>query len=336
MSSLGFDVGTYNLVCARRNENGTEINYTKEINAYIELDLQNQNKAFFNIVKGRVPIIERGDKGYIFGQAALDMALAMPKLELKRPMSGGCLNPKEKDSFKILQLMCHSMVGRDIQDKEVIYYCVPANAVNAETDSDFHREVLHDVFKSYNIGGKKLTPYHMNEAMAIIYAELADKQFTGIAVSAGSGMINFCYSMYATEVCSFSIVNSGDWIDQQAAKACGETPVFVNRAKHKIDLNKDPVNEIEQAIKIQYKLMVDHTVMNIKQALQRAENKIQTDQPIDIIVAGGTSSPPGFVEMFKEAIDNARLPIPIGNIRKPDDHLYTVARGLLVAAEASQ
>src|SRR6185503_6810539 len=123
MSGIGYDCGTYNLICARRNEDGNKIDCVKEVNAFIELNLEDQNRSFFNVVKGKVPLIERGDKGYVFGQAAIDMALTMPKLELKRPMSDGCLNPKEKDAFKLLQLMCHSMIGKNVQDKEVVYYC---------------------------------------------------------------------------------------------------------------------------------------------------------------------------------------------------------------------
>lgn len=334
--AIGFDVGTYNLICARRVPNGNEIKCSREVNAFIELNLEDQNRSFFNVVKDKVPLIERNNKGYIFGQAAIDMALTLPKLELKRPMSDGCLNPKEKDAFKILQLMCHSIIGKTTNDKEVLYFCVPANAVNAETDANFHRDVLSDIFKSYKVDGKTLVPFHINEAMALIYAELGDKQFSGIGISFGAGMVNFCHSIYATEVSSFSIVNAGDWIDHQAAKATGETAVFINKAKQKLDLTATPTNFVERAIKAQYKLMVENTVANIKKVMLSSDNKVRTEQPIDIIVAGGTASPNGFVDLVKEVITSAKLPIPIGEIRRPDDHLYAVARGCLVAAEASQ
>jgi actin-like ATPase involved in cell morphogenesis len=336
MSAIGFDVGTFNLICARRGENGSEVKCSREVNAFIELNLEDQNRSFFNVVKGKVPLIERGDKGYIFGQAAIDMALTLPKLELKRPMSDGCLNPREKDAFKILQLMCHSMIGKIANDKEVLYFCVPANAVNAETDANFHRDVLADIFKSYKVDNKTLVPHHINEAMALVYAELGEKQFSGIGISFGAGMVNFCHAIYATEVSSFSIVNAGDWIDNQAAKATGETPVFINKAKTKIDLTATPTNFVERAIKAQYRLMVENTVANIKKAIQNSENKIRSEEPIDVVVAGGTASPNGFVELVKEVIASAKLPIPIGEIRRPNDHLYAVARGCLVAAEASQ
>jgi hypothetical protein len=333
---LGFDPGTFNLVCARRGEDNNEIHYKKNINAFIQLNLADQNRAFLNVIKGKVPIIERENYGYIFGQSAVDMALTLKNVELKRPMSDGCLNPTEKDAFKILQIMCHSLIGKLDKEKEVIYYCVPANAVNRNTNADLHRNVLADIFKSYKIDGKTLVPFHINEALALIYAEFAEKQFTGAGISFGGGMVNFCYAMYAAEVSSFSIVNAGDWIDQQAAMATGETPIFINKVKQKIDLSVAPADFIERAIQAQYRLMIENTVANIKKALLSTEKNIRSEAPIDVVVAGGTASPNGFVELVKEIITEAKLPIPIGTIYRPEDHLYTVARGCLVAAETSQ
>jgi len=251
-------------------------------------------------------------------------------------MKDGCLNPKEKDAFKILQIMCHSLVGKTEEDKEVLYYCVPANAVNHETDADYHRKVLEQIFKGYKVDGKSLQVHHINEALALVYAELAHKQFTGIGISFGAGMINFCYAIYAAEVCSFSIVNSGDWIDQQAAKATGESPTFINKAKTKVDLTVPPTNLVERAVQTQYHLMVEKTVANIKKALSEKSAQVRSDNPIDIVIAGGTTSPNGFVELVRETVAAANLPIPVGEIRKPEDHLYAVARGCLVAAEVSQ
>lgn len=73
--AIGFDVGTYNLICARRSSNGSEIKCIKEVNAFLEMNLENHNRSFFNIMKDKVSLIERDNKGYIFGQAAIDMAL---------------------------------------------------------------------------------------------------------------------------------------------------------------------------------------------------------------------------------------------------------------------
>ena len=53
------------------------------------------------------------------------------------------------------------------------------------------------------------------------------------------------------------------------------------------------------------------------------------------MIAGGTSSPNGFANLFREVLEQTTLPIKIGDIIKPDDPLYSVARGCLIAAEAA-
>jgi hypothetical protein len=79
--------------------------------------------------------------------------------------------------------------------------------------------------------------------------------------------------------------------------------------------------------------MIENTVAGIKKGIEENQKKTVNDKPIDIIVAGGTSSPPGFVELFKEVLSNAKLDIELGDVRRPADPLYVVSRGCLAAAE---
>lgn len=332
---IGFDCGTYNLICARRGEDKNEIKYRKEVNAF--LDVQLEQRHAFNMLKASgVPLIEREKVAYIVGDAAVNFAYAMPQLSLKRPMKDGCLNPVEKDAFRILSIMMHSLVGEVDKDKDVVYYSVPANAVNMTTDADYHQKILESILKAYKVNGKTITPYAINEGLALVYAELGHKAFTGIGISFGAGMVNFCYSIFSHPVFNFSIVNSGDWIDEQAAKAAGETPTTINKLKQKIDLTKLPTNVAERAIQGQYRIMIERTMSEIKKAILDAGNSVRVENPVDIIIGGGTASPPGFVETLQEVVKGMDFPVPVGEIKKPQDHLYAVARGCLVAAENAQ
>jgi len=333
--AIGFDVGTYNLICARRGADKSEVKYRKEVNAFLELLLENRHA--FNMFKAsNVPLIEMDKIAYIVGEKAVDLAYAMPQLILRRPMKNGTLNPQEKSAFRILSIMVNSLIGEVEKDKEVVYYSVPANAINEKTDAEYHQKILESILKAYKVNGKTIQAYPINEGLALVYAELAVKAFTGIGVSFGAGMVNFCYSIFSHPVFSFSIVNSGDWIDEQAAKASGETTTTINRMKTKIDLTKPPMNVVERAIQGQYRIMVEHTMSAIKKAILDAGNTVRVDNPVDIIVGGGASSPPGFVEMVREVIRGLDYPIPIGDVKRPEDHLYAVARGCLVAAENAQ
>lgn len=701
MSGIGFDCGTYNLVSCHRDDKNNFV-YKREVNAFLEIPLD--NRFVFNMMKSSgVPLIERDKVAYALGEAACNMAYTMSALELKRPMIHGCVNPKEKDAFQIMSIMIHSLIDGVKKDGELLYYCVPANAINQETDADYHQRILEAIFKAFKAEtGYKVDAHPINEALALVYAELGKKAFTGIGVSClcpgtkiytkegikniedvkvndlvlthkgrwrpvtnvitkefeglqtklqisgytnntenykfvdnheiyvcrngkwqwigceeanegdivgepieqqnleaknqgmticerktnskeyskkrieitadvwrligyfladgslnhhenclnfdfkkdeiynikdvqeillknfkkestltahgenctrikvysaglvsyfkkfytqnkeknlpwnlsglskgdcinllaglvrgdgsvtdysicfentssclalltkqlfsrlgipasisyreprshvfenrkiegkkivwkvdsgskttmqslcqiiseiccdnsthseklfinqgmccgkiqkiehddykgivydlqveedhsfsgpqltihncGAGMVNICYAMYGNPVFAFSIVNSGDWIDRQAAKATGETISFINKEKTKIDLTKPPASLVERAIHTQYRLMIEHTVAGIKRGFSDITKTVRTDTPVDVVIAGGTSSPYGFANIFKETIEQVDLPIKIGEIIKPNDPLYSVARGCLIAAEAA-
>lgn len=333
--AIGFDVGTYNLVCCNRDEKGNFV-YKREVNAFLEMPLDND--FVFNMMKmAGVPLIHREDANvaYALGEAAVNIAYTMTQLDLKRPMKDGCVNPREADAFQILNIMIHSLLDDLSHDKPVLCYCVPANALNEETDADYHRKVIEAIFKAFKSDkGYTVDARAINEGMALVYAELKPKMFTGIGCSFGAGMVNVAFSLFGAEVFSFAIVNSGDWIDKQSAKATGETIAFINKQKHKINLNKSPTNLVERAIMTQYELMIERAVTGIKKGLESNRDKAaKLEAPIDFVVAGGTASPPGFDTMFETLLRGANLPIEIGKVIMPSDPLYSVARGCLIAAE---
>lgn len=334
---LGFDCGTYHVVCCRRTKEN-EISYKKEVNAFLELPLE--NRFVFNMMKNAgVPLIESPEHnmGYALGEAAVNMAYTMTQIELKRPMKDGCLNPKERSAQQIMNVMCHSLVGEIDEDDSILYYSVPANAINQQTDSDYHAKVLEAMFRSYRSeNGYKLDPRPINEALALVYAELGNKNWTGVGVSCGAGMVNICYAIYGAPIFQFSIVNSGDWIDKMASKAIGEeTTTYVNREKMHADLTVDnPETLVQRAIKTQYEIMIQHTVSGIKKGVEEMGNKARSEAPIDIVVAGGTSMPKGFDILFRKMLEQAKITsMNIGEVIRPADPLFSVARGCLIAAE---
>ena len=297
-----------------------------------------ENRFVFDMMKkAGVPLIEREKRAYALGEAAVNMTYTMSALELKRPMIHGCVNPKEKDAFQIMSIMIHSLINNVNRDGETLYYCVPANAVNQDTDADYHQRILDAIFKAFkNETGYRVSAHPINEALALVYAELGKKAYTGIAASFGAGMVNICYAMYGSPVFSFAIVNSGDWIDRQAAKATGESISYINKEKTKIDLTKPAANLVERAIHTQYQLMIEHTVNGLNKGFSDINKTVRTDGEVDVVIAGGTSSPNGFAQLFKQTLDKADLPIKVGNVIQPSDPLYSVARGCLIAAEASK
>jgi len=339
---IGFDAGTYNLVVCKRDENNNFV-YKREVNAFIEVPMK--DRLVFNMMRDAVdennqpcvPLIEVKDSGvaYALGEAAMRIAYSMPALEIKRPMHAGCLNPKEKHAQQIMGIMVHSLID-NATDKEPLYYSIPANAINEQTDADYHSLVLKSMFDAFeDEQGHKVVPNPINEALALVYAELAKKAYTGLGISCGGGMVNLCFAVFGAPVFQFSLVNSGDWIDSQAARATGESIAYINKEKMNVDLTKTPDLLVHRAIKSQYELMIQKTISGIKKGLEEAGNKVRTNHPIDIVVAGGTASATGFDVLFADAVKQAKLPLDLGEIIRPKDPLYSVARGCLLAAEAS-
>jgi 6-phosphogluconolactonase/glucosamine-6-phosphate isomerase/deaminase len=97
---------------------------------------------------------------------------------------------------------------------------------------------------------------------------------------------------------------------------------------------ENPDTLVQRAIKSQYEIMIQHTVQGIKKGVEEAGNKARSEQPIDIIIAGGTSMPKGFDVLFRKILDQAKITtMKIGEVIRPKDPLYSVARGCLIAAE---
>lgn len=331
-TAIGFDFGTYNLVSCKRDKENNFV-FKREVNAFLELPLE--NRFVFNMMKqAGVPLIERDNVAYALGEAAVNMAYTLPSLELKRPMKDGCVNPKERDAFQIMSIMAHSLIDPVEKDGAKVYYSIPANAINTETDADYHSKVCESIFKSYQgDNGEKVQPRPVNEALALVYAELTSKAFTGVGLSFGAGMVNVCYAMYGNPIFQFAIVNSGDWIDKQAAKAVGESPTFINKEKTKVDLFAEPKTLVERAIITQYRLMIEKTVTGIKEGLASAKQSVKSENPVDFVIAGGTSMAKGFTEIFSDTLKQASLSIPVGEVIRPAEPLYSVAKGALIAAE---
>ena len=334
--SIGFDTGTYTLVACQRDDQGNFV-HKKEVNAFIEFPIE--SRFVFNMMKNAgVPLIERKDAGvaYALGEAALDIAYTMNQIEVRRPMKDGCLNPKEKSAQQVMSIMIHSLLDNVKKDQETLYYSVPANAINEETDADYHGKVLEAIFRAFkDASGKTVKPSPINEGLALVYAELAEKHWTGVGISFGAGMVNVCFAMYGAPIFQFSIVNSGDWIDRQAARATSETIAFVNREKIKLDLSETSDSLVQRAIKAQYEIMLQKTCNEIKRGLETPGGKARTTEPVDIVIAGGTSCPKGFAQLFTDTVKKSHLPMEVGKVIRPKDPLYSVARGCLIAAEAA-
>jgi actin-like ATPase involved in cell morphogenesis len=328
---VGCDVGTAFLVSARQDANN-QLKIKSIRDAFFEVD---NDTAIKNMLQmSQVNYVESDDKLYIIGDNATVMANIF-KREVRRPMAKGVLSPGELDAEKILLLLLENILGKALVKDEVCYYSVPAAPTDREIDIIYHQAMFSKL-----IGSLGYKPIAMNEAAAVVYSNGSKEQFSAIGISCGSGMINVCL-MYTTMIgMSYSITNSGDWIDESAAKATGTTAARIQSIKEKgVDLmnpaDGDPKTIRErEAITIYYKSLALRILDSLKNEFMKKQSSIELSSSIPIIVSGGTAKAKNFLEFFKTAFETVKdkFPIPISDIRMATEPLNAVAQGLLIVA----
>jgi len=334
--AIGVDIGTGFISCAERDAD--QIKFRKIRDAFFKLNpskfLEGAATQFGeNMLKNAgAHYVKVDDLIYVLGDDAFKFASLFHQ-ECLRPMSKGVLNPKQPVSNLIVGELVKAIAGRPTNDDDVLYYCIPAEPIDADYDVEYHKQILHGVFE--DLGYKNINV--MTEGLAIIYSELADTQYTGIGMSFGAGMCNVVYSFMGMPVFSFSLSRGGDWIDAHAAQHTDETHNVVTTIKERAGFSLyDSTNGIQKAISVYYESLLSYVVEQFKELYDRTPKKqlpnVTMEMPI--VIAGGTSLVVGFVERLRELIGDD-FPVPISEIRHAQQPLFAVSNGLYQAAKLS-
>lgn len=320
----GLDVGTMNIVAARRNADGS-IETSRVRDAF--LDLEQSAKKMLRL--SGVNYIDNGQEGIIVvGDAALEMANVFGR-EARRPLSQGLISAGEMDALDVLGVMIKSVLGEPTTPGEACYFSVPASPVDAERDIVYHRGVFERIVTECGY-----TAYPGNEAMAIIYSETAGDGFSGLSASFGSGMCNIALAISGVEAMTFSVSRSGDWVDAGAAKAVGSTQSRMCALKEQgFDL-LNPVGREQEALALYYKSLIEYCLDHTAAEFMKVKDRFALPRPVPFVISGGTSLAGNFLEFFKQTFEKKRkrFPIQISAIRHATDPMNSVARGLLIQA----
>jgi actin-like ATPase involved in cell morphogenesis len=325
--SVGLDVGTMNLCCARSDTE--EIKITRNVFLSVDKELVNLSQL------SKISYVE-GEEGQIFiiGSDAFEFANLFGK-EVSRPMEKGLISPKEIAAIDVLTLMLKDLIG-DIKDRDVYCsYSVPAEAIDEGRSITYHENVFARILNKLGVNYKSV-----NEAMAIIYSECAAEQFSGIAISFGAGMSNCVLSYRGIEAHKFSTARSGDWIDQRVAESLAMVPNRVTNIKEKymkfhgeVDVKNKKTQRVLEALFYYYKELIEYTVKRIIKEFQ-SKVDVEVEEKLPIVISGGTSMPEGFDNMFRSVLANYELPFEISEVRRAKNPLTAVANGLLVKTMA--
>ena len=320
---VGLDVGTMNLVSARRKGNSVETSRIRD--AFLDLDAGAKKMLKLSGVQ----FIDHGDDGIIVvGDAAMEMANVFGR-EARRPLSQGLVSAGEMDALSVLGVLVKNVLGEPAEENEICFFSVPAAPVDADRDVVYHQGVFERIVEECGYEA-----YPSNEAMAIIYSETAAEGFSGLGISFGSGMCNIALSVSGVEGMSFSVARGGDWIDGGAAKAMGSTKSRICAIKEKgMDL-LDPQNREEEALALYYKSLVEYCIDQVAKEFIKIKDRFALPKPIPIVVSGGTSMAGNFLPFFEKVFSKKKrkFPFEISEIRLAGDPMNAVAQGLLIQA----
>jgi len=288
----------------------------------------------------KIPFVEKAGKVHIVGQHAFNYAQIFSTTELKRPMSQGLLNPKERDALPVLNAIIGELLGKAKKD-ETCVYCVPAKPIDQTREVSYHEDVLKQIIEQYGYDVKVI-----EESVALAYEGLVDNELTGIAISMGAGMCNICVMYQGMSSLSFSVARGGDWIDENVANDCGVTKakvISIKENSQNLDLTKSSINDIYQegsdeyniinAIRSYYGALINYLMTNLAHQFNNAESVPNFPNPIPIVFGGGTSLVKGFLQVVGEQFNQDEFPIQISDIKLVEDAHTAVARGCLSEAE---
>ena len=323
----GLDVGTANLVAAVQNSSGG-ITIKMERNAFIDIQQDVHSKNL--LTKLKVPYVVHDNTMIVLGDEAFQLANIFNRTT-RRPMADGMISPAEVDAMTMVRLIIEKILGKPQVENEACFFSIPGEPIDSTANVIYHQGVFEGL-----LGKLGYKPQAMNEGHAVVFAELADDDFTGIGISCGGGMFNVCVSFKSIPALTFSTTRGGDWIDKNVAAVLGVPVSKATFIKEQMEDLMAPKNRQEEAVAIYYRNLINYTLTNIKSRFLGSAGMPEFPEPIDIVASGGTSSPKGFIEVFKDEFKKNDFPISVKDIRRAEDPLTSVAKGCLVAAAISE
>jgi len=322
---VGLDIGTMNVIAARRGPEGVTTKRMRDL----FLDLPLSAKKMLKI--SDTSFVERGRDILILGDAALEVANVFGR-EPRRPLAAGLISSKETDSLEVLGLLIRSVLGKPMFENEPCVFSVPAPPIDADRDVIYHQKTFDGILRKLGY-----IPEASTEAMGIVFSECAEDKFSGLCFSFGSGMTNVVLAINTLEGLSFAVSRGGDWIDQRAAESVGATKARICALKESgVDLTK-PKDRNEQAIVFYYEALIDYALEQVAARFRVSGDQFALTRPIPLVVAGGTALAGGFMGLFEKVFakhKEAGFPIEISSIKLAKDPLNAIAYGMLVQAQA--
>jgi hypothetical protein len=324
LPGVGIDVGTTNICASRVGESKDQIFFNLQRNAFLDVRTDPYTRKM--LLKLGIDHIRIKDRMYVLGNPAFELANIFER-NTRRPMKDGLISPQEEEALQIVSLLMGHVLDLPLEEDEICCYSVPADPIDADRNVIYHSGSLDVALRKLNY-----KPRPVVEGHAVVLAEMADVNYTGIGISGGGGMFNVCVAYSGMPALTFSTSRGGDWIDNNVSEAVGIPSTEAAGIKESGVNLAAPNGRVEEAIVIYYRNLINYTLTTIKEKFARAADMPTFNSPVPLVCAGGTSCIQGFIEVFEEELEKIDFPIPVSGVRLARDPLHTVSHGCLVAA----
>ena len=324
--NVGLDVGTMNLVCATANSAG-KIDITALRNVFLavekthlgEMDLSKISHAMID------------DDIFILSNDAYNFANIFG-YSVNRSMQKGIISPEDINSADVLAVMIRELIGTEHSGKPgKCVFSVPGDTINARSNVLYHQNIISRIITEIGF-----VPEPLNEAVAIVYAECADTDFSGISISFGAGLTNVAVVYKSIPVMEFALNRGGDWIDDNVAQAVGTIPNRVVAIKEKdfdidrFDSGRKKERKVREALGYYYTNLIHFVIKSTLKELERRDLDLGFPDSIPMIISGGTSLAGGFLDLVRDQVQQEEWPLALSTVRYASDPLSCVAQGCLI------
>ena len=345
----GLDIGTGNTL-ALWNENDKVI-HSGMRDCYIEIDDDDD----FLEAQGQLPLVTIGSKKVVLGEDAIKIANWI-KSPVKRPMRLGVVNPLDNMAVNVLEAIIAKVLGTPKEKGEICVGSIPANSFDESNDIVVHQQAANDIITKL---GYEFHP--INEGYATLLAlnpvmkdeEGNEMPNSGIAFSFGAGQTNACLGFRSKDLLTLSVARGGDYIDEKVAATFENvkpnqvtsfkekffsfgknyTEAEMEAVGYKTPERKEYFEKMMKNLNAYYEDLIRYVIAAFTKKFTEEELNIQ--DALEIVIAGGTSSPAGFEEKFSEILAKSSFPLNIHNVRKADKEkiLICTATGALIWAQ---
>ena len=324
--NVGLDVGTMNLVCASASPEG-KTDITTLRNVFLTVDKTHLGETDLS----KISHAKIDDSIVILSNDAYNFANIFG-YPISRSMQKGMISPEDINSADVLAVMIRELLVMEngaLPGKCV--FSVPGDPINSRSNVLYHQNILSRI-----IGEIGFTPEPLNEAVAIIYAECAETDFSGISISFGAGLTNVAVVYKSIPVLEFALNRGGDWIDDNVAEAVGTIPNRVVAIKEKdfdinrFDSGRKKERKVREALGYYYTNLIHFVIKSTLKELDRRDLDLGFPDNIPLIISGGTSLAGGFLDLVRKQVQEEEWPLDLSSVRYASDPLSCVAQGCLI------